>query len=151
MGWVEVCSKDSLLDASKCFEQWSNVLDVCLFKATSCLHKDCVSVLNSMTSDLKQNGNTFEFSGQEHCISAFIFIDLLNQKCLFISPLPLVQAFFFSEQSFTKLWGCSCHSLFLFQLYPYSERQTFVTENNVYVFVILMEYPLTESNLGEWH
>ena len=103
MVWVEVCSKDSLLDASKCFEQWSNVLDVCLFKATSCLHKDCLSVLNSMTSDLKQNGNTFEFSGQEHYISAFIFIDLLNQKCLFISPLPLVQAFFFSEQSFTKL------------------------------------------------
>ena len=95
MVWVEVCSKDSLLDASKCFEQWSNVLDVCLFKATSCLHKDCVSVLNSMTSDLKQNGNTFEFAGQEHYISAFIFIDLLNQKCLFISPLPLVQAYFF--------------------------------------------------------
>ena len=133
----------------KCFEQWSNVLDVYLFKATSCLHKDCVRVLNSMTSDLKQNGNTFEFSGQERYISAFIFIDLLNQKCLFTTSSSSSK--FFSEQSFTKLWGCCCHSLFLFQLYPYSERQTFVTENNVYVFVILIEYTLTEGNLGEWH
>ena len=82
----------------KCIEQWSNVLDVYLFKATSCLHKNYVRVLNSMTSDLKQNGNTFEFSGWEHYISTFIFIDLLNQKCLFISPLPLVQAYFFRNR-----------------------------------------------------
>lgn len=76
----------------KGIDQLLKVLDGYLFKAPSSMHKNSVSVLvlNPLTSDLQQNRNSFEFSGQEHSIRALIFIDPSNQKCLLISLLPLI-------------------------------------------------------------